>query len=73
MSQKTTERPEIQILCRYLFGIEDPEFPGDIETNDPDFEAAITAKAKAEVVLNRLVTAGFEPLVYGIANDDDLS
>ena len=60
-------------MCRYLFGVENPECPGDIETNDPEFEAALTAEAKAAVVLKRLFATGFEASIYSGADDGDTS
>jgi len=66
-------RPEIRIMCHYLFGVENPECPGDIETGDPEFEAAITAEAKAEVVLRRLFATGVKPSIYCVADGGDAS
>ncbi len=58
-------------MCRYLFGVENPECPGDLETDDPDFEAALTAEAKAEVVLKRLFATGVEASVYSVTDGSD--
>ena len=58
-------------MCRYLFGVENPECRGDIEIDDPGFEAAVTAEAKAEVVLRRLFAIGVEPSMYTLADSVD--